>query len=233
MSSSTVVDHMRENFTHEQHELKVGFAYLYCSYNDQKSQTLDALLRSVIRQLISSFPASSQMSDSLLQLAVLFHQKFAERSPEVRDYTDLLEDVVSKFDRVFVMIDALDECAEVDHTGSNNRAELISVLSGLSIHLLVTSRQLGNIRDLMSASLEIPIRPDQQDIQSYIKWRISDPKFGSKKLRQLAQTHKGLEDEIIDVVCQKYSPVYVQHVRSSASLLTISVSISFDFRWII
>ena len=186
-------------------DLKIGVAYIYCSYNDQRAQTLDALLSSVIQQLISSCPTPSQTSDPLLKRALAFQEDHKGHSLATSDYIQLLGEVVGELGRAYVLVDALDECSEVDHSGSNTRATLISVLLNLPIQLLVTSRQLESIRDLFPSTLELPIRPDRRDIQSYIKWRISDPVYGSRKLLRLTQSHEGLQDHIIDEIFLKYS----------------------------
>lgn len=144
------------------------------------------------------------MSDPLLQIALDFYEDHEDHSPQTPDFVKLLEDVVAKLDRTFVLIDALDECAEVDNGGLNARAILISTLSNMPIQLLVTSRQLESIRDLFPDTAELPIRPDRDDIQSYVKWRISDPVHGSKKLLRLTRTNGGLQQYIIDQIMLRY-----------------------------
>ncbi|KAG4441352.1 hypothetical protein IFR05_003166 [Cadophora sp. M221] len=207
---STIVDHLmsKESSFRSETEQKIGVAYIYCSYNDQRAQTLDALLSSIIQQLISSCPAPSQMSDPLLQLALDFYDALDDHSPQTSDYVRLLEDVVVNLNRTFVLIDALDECAEVDNGGLNARAILISTLSNMPLQLLVTSRQLESIRDLFPDTAELRIRPDRGDIQSYVKWRISDPIHGSKKLLRLTRMNEGLQEYIIDQIMSRYLQIF-------------------------
>jgi len=53
---------------------------------------------------------------------------------------------------------------------------------------------------------KISITPDLKDIESYIKWRIFDKKYGSpKKLRDVIEAHPSLLTEIMTVVTKKYS----------------------------
>ncbi|KAH7355326.1 hypothetical protein BKA65DRAFT_582168 [Rhexocercosporidium sp. MPI-PUGE-AT-0058] len=208
---SAIVNHLltsKESSIHSKSEQKIGVAYIYCSYNDQRAQTLDALLSSVIQQLLSSCPAPNPLSDPLLQLALEFHQEHEDSSPQTSELIKLIKDVVVILDRVFVLIDALDECAEVDNGGSNARATLISTLSDMSLQLLVTSRQLESIRDLFPDTVELPIRPDRGDIQSYIKWRISDPIHGSKKLLRLTKMDDGLQEYITEQIMLRYLQVF-------------------------
>ncbi|PVH68064.1 hypothetical protein DL98DRAFT_542683 [Cadophora sp. DSE1049] len=213
---STIVDYItsKEGRGHWKADLKIGVAYIYCSYNDQRAQTLDAVLSSVIQQLISLCPTPSQTSDPLLKRALAFQEYHKRHSPATSDYIQLLKDVV------------------VDHSGSNTRATLISVLLNLPIQLLVTSRQLESIRDLFPSTLELPIRPDRRDIQSYIKWRISDPVYGSRKLLRLTESHESLQDHIINEILLKYSQIFnlvrlqMDHIRDLSTVGELRAALS-------
>ncbi|KAL8905161.1 MAG: hypothetical protein Q9171_006780 [Xanthocarpia ochracea] len=95
---STIVDYMtcKEGRGRWKADLKIGVAYIYCSYNDQRAQTLDALLSSVIKQLISSCPTPSQTSDPLLRRALAFQEDHKNRSVATSDYIHLLREVVGE-----------------------------------------------------------------------------------------------------------------------------------------
>jgi hypothetical protein len=106
-----------------------------------------------------------------------------------------------------VIIDALDECAEID-SNECNREFLIEELLKLKVQLLVTSRDLPIIKALFSGApsfRHIPISPDPRDIESYIHWKVYDGAHGSPKLRGLVQKHPALLTDITTVVTEKYS----------------------------
>lgn len=107
-----------------------------------------------------------------------------------------------------IIIDALDECAEVDVNGVEVRVVLISTLIKSKAQLLVTSRPLPNIKELFHDVRELEIQPSPQDIRSYVQWRIHDEIHGSLKLRKLVAKYEDLEVEITDVVVEKYSKIF-------------------------
>jgi hypothetical protein len=137
-----------------------------------------------------------------------FGEEHKRGSPGLDGYLELLSYVVQSLDRSVVIIDALDECAEVDSKGCN-REWLVTTLLELKVRLLVTSRDLAVIGQLLDNDpylRKIPISPDPQDIASYIHWKIFDKKYGGpKKFRDLIDNHPSLLTDITTVVSEKYS----------------------------
>lgn len=118
--------------------------------------------------------------------------------------------IVDALDKCVVIIDAVDECTEIDSKGYS-REWLVKTLIGLKAQLAVTSRDLPVIRQLFEAAPDlgtIIISPDPRDIQSYIHWKIFDKVYGSpKKLRDLIDKQPVLLTEINSVVTEKYSQI--------------------------
>ena len=70
--------------------------------------------------------------------------------------------VIEGCGKVFVVIDALDECSP------DTRRELIEVLkSNPSIQLLITSRYLGDIKENLGDASRIDVLPPEEDLKSY------------------------------------------------------------------
>jgi hypothetical protein len=82
----------------------------------------------------------------------------------------LLQYEVSSFSKVFVVIDALDECLENDGT----RESLIAEIKKLqpSIHLLVTSRHIASIEREFEKAARLEILANDEDIRRYLGGRI-------------------------------------------------------------
>ena len=117
-------------------------------------------------------------------------------TPLIEDYLSILSLVVRKLDRVYIVVDALDELDGVFH-----REEFINTLLGLSnIQLFVTSREY--IQPI-KGSTTLQIQPDPQDINAYVKDKIQR----SVRLRNFIQP--SLEAKILDTVEHKYSNMYV------------------------
>ena len=209
-----------------------GVAYLYCNYN-QKAQTVSNLLASIIQQLIAT--AAPTKNKALVQIVIDFRKDHKEGTPGLKKYHELFLKIASSFERHVVVIDALDECVEMDATGSGNRDDLISTIIESKAQLLVTSRPLPKIKELFSDAKELEIQPDPQDIKSYVQWRINNTSHGSRQLRKLAAKHKDLEAEIADVVVKKYSKMYSALSCAEPSFLglTWKVLTWLDCKWII
>lgn len=109
--------------------------------------------------------------------------------------------MAEKFDEVFIVADALDECPN-DGTLRDELLELIkdmSTRSSSNIHLLVTSQRKSDIEELfrlISKTRVIPIQgsPLEADIKSYIRNEISS----NSKLRKFPiEEQKKIEKRLV------------------------------------
>lgn len=200
-----VVRHLEDRIKREsiQNEIKSGLAYLYCDFTNQREHTIVGLISSLARQLVESRGHLSP--NPLMREANAFYQKFQGRLPGLMDFKQLLKDLVGHLDKTFVVIDALDECAEFDEDGGSNRETLINVLLSLPVRLLVTSRHYSTIEILFKDAKTLEISPDPDDIKSYVHWRIFDRHYGSPMLASLIQDSPSLQDTITETVFDKCS----------------------------
>ena len=114
--SSVVVDYLQQNFAAPDY----GIAFIYCNYKEQNEQSLIDLISSLVRQLAIRLSMIPEEIDSL-------YRRYEEKEntrPNLSEYLELLNVVVDQYFVVFIIIDALDECSEVDGT----RSELVSQL---------------------------------------------------------------------------------------------------------
>lgn len=132
MARSYVIDDLRRKHRHNNN---IAVAHFYCDYRQQDTYTTANILANVLKQLISKlYPLPQSVTD-------LFHsyQNGADSliTPRLGDVRKDFLSVSKRFDRVFIVIDALDEC-DVTYRG-----ELLRWITGLepSIRLLITSRQ--------------------------------------------------------------------------------------------
>jgi hypothetical protein len=205
--SSLVIDHCRAIYRSSSTEKQpVGIAWIYCNYTNRNAQAIDCLVASITQQLVAS--TYYEKGQELMKAVTKFVKDHKRGSPGLDDYLELLSHVVQSLDRSVVIIDALDECAEVDSKGCN-REWLVTTLLELNVHLLVTSLDLPVIGQLFNNDpylRKILISPDPQDITSYIHWKIFDKKYGSpKKFRDMIDNHPSLLTDITTVVSEKYS----------------------------
>lgn len=102
------------------------------------------------------------------------------QQPSLDALMNVLQQMLQEFPQSYLILDALDECID--------RPELLSILEQIArwqleeLHILVTSRQLGDIKssleDIINKEYIICLQSQvvDKDIQSYIRQRLSDDK---------------------------------------------------------
>jgi len=126
-------------------------------------------------------------------------KEFGGRGLRVPDMVEILKKTIASLSRVFICIDALDECA------AKHRWELLESLRGIvrmspNIRVFLTGRPHidEEIVKLFRGALRIPLSPTHADIKSYLEMRLdgdTDPKAMDDELR----------DDIMKIVPEKIS----------------------------
>jgi hypothetical protein len=102
--SSSIIQHCREYCkTRPGH----GCAYFYFTFRDQSKQTCESLIKSLVIQLASQ---TTQLDVELEKLYSQYHPS----KPQLESLASTLRHLISGFTEVYVIIDALDECTEVE-----------------------------------------------------------------------------------------------------------------------
>ncbi|KAE9376058.1 ankyrin [Stipitochalara longipes BDJ] len=182
----------------------VGIAYVYCNYANQRQQTALGLIKSITRQLVQR-DLSPEKSSSLSQTRK-FQEKHKSIPPTIEDYTSLLASITERFKKTIVVIDALDECADLIDGHPNRKAFIKALMTVPELKLFITSRSLPAIRKLLpQASEQLPIHSNHDDVMSYLNWRIEE----SDKLKRHIKKEPALKLQILDVVKKKYSTLFI------------------------
>jgi hypothetical protein len=214
-----VINHLQDKFKEVG---DVGITYIYCDYKDQLKQTALGLLSSIARQLLERRPA-------LLPQVKDFQKKCTDSNtrPTLKDYSELLSSMVRQFSQVYLMVDALDECAKVDGERNTNRHSFVNELKKLqsstdgSLHLLITSRPLPEIGQDLEGAAKLEIRASDEDITTYVNWKISD----SETLTLYTNEDFTLKKEINDSLLEKCHDVYVSPILDLSTLLATNLSV--------
>jgi|ERR1700722_4661736 len=174
-SRSIVVDHLRTLFETND---TVATVFIYCAYKEQAEQTVSNLVASLLKQMVQD---CSTISDGVKSFYDL-HRRRATR-PTLDQLTGVLISEIQTYSKVFIVVDALDECQEDDAT----RAMLLEVLRSLpgQVNLLVTSRDLPSIARDFEGTKRLHIRAKDNDVRAYIEGRIA---LGPRRLQGLQET---------------------------------------------
>ncbi|KAJ7584563.1 hypothetical protein C8J56DRAFT_789897, partial [Mycena floridula] len=209
--SSIIVDHLRSISSPD-----LAVLYIYCDYTCQSDQTPTQLVGTLLKQLVQH---RSSISDHILAL----YNSYSSRGafPTIQELIIALHTEALLYSHVYIIVDALDECPE-----DNQARELLlsdpseQGLGALSdcVHFLITSRDILSISQALDNAPRIPIEAHQEDLQTYIKWRI----ITDVKLKRLVKGDTTLEAEIIDQVILKAAGMFLQahlHLDALASQL--------------
>jgi hypothetical protein len=166
------VDHLRKFFKTNDNVVTL---FIYCNYKEQAEQTVSNLAASMLKQIVQDRRAVSKDVKEFYDI-----HRFRAARPPLEQITDILISEIRTYSKVFVVVDALDECREDDTT----RAMLLDVLLSLpgQVNLLVTSRDLPSIGRDFEGTKRLHIRAKDDDIKIYIEGRIA---LGPRHLKKL------------------------------------------------
>ncbi len=116
--TSIVVDDLYARFRDDVH---VGIAYLYCNFRRHADQKVEDILSSLIRQL--------SQDQSLLPkcLRDLYDKHRGRTRPSLDELSRALRAVANLFSRVFIVVDALNECQLSDGSRSKLLGEIFAL----------------------------------------------------------------------------------------------------------
>lgn len=131
--------------------------------------------------------------------------KFSKDEKPVRleTITRFLQNKVMGFSLVYIIVDALDECAGTEDTQSR----LASDLHNLPKHvkLLFTSRYTIGVEEDLGPVPRLEIRASDEDIKRYIEGRVGSE---HSRLQKHIRTDPDLLEEIIDKVVGNCKGMY-------------------------
>lgn len=157
-------------------EADVGIAYLYCNFRRQDEQKADDLLASLLKQL-------SQERASLPDCVKVLYEKHKERRtrPSFDEISKTLQSVAAKFSKVFIIIDALDECQTTNGCRTRILTELFLAQAKSRVNIFATSRFLPEFTEKFKGAISLEIRASEEDVRRYLNSSMSRlPAFVSR-----------------------------------------------------
>ncbi|KAM0462733.1 hypothetical protein ACHAPV_003557 [Trichoderma viride] len=168
------------------------------AYKDIETQTPVNIMASILQQLISD--KQSFLSD----LKILYAQHIKENTrPSVPDIVSLLQDVVLSYSKVFIIIDALDECTDADDV----RFILLTELKKLQhrMCLLVMSRPIPDLEEPLEGATRVNVEASLIDINNYLLQRLESTRSMQRHLTE----EPSLRDKIVSVIVQKIKGMFL------------------------
>lgn len=171
--AAAVVDHLQDTFGEYSKGTNIGIIYLYCNYRRQLEQSALDLLGSLARQLAYQQPGISE------ELQELYHRHVDKKSrPSLEEITKLIQTEIGRFGRVFIVLDALDECINSHDTRRILASTLQTVVIQTDTNLLLTSRFIPEVTAMFKHCPQLEIRAQVEDVQAYLRAQLGRlPKF--------------------------------------------------------
>ncbi|KAH8882431.1 hypothetical protein GQ53DRAFT_885480, partial [Thozetella sp. PMI_491] len=197
IASSLVIDLLRNRFTPND---LVGVAGVFCDYKNKEIQNTTNLLASIWRQLAYHRPDPTQ---DVLDLYLSNIKQGT--NPSLDEVSSILEKEASRYTRVFIVLDAADECDE------DTFISLVRHLDKPIVNLMVTSR--FSATGVLAGFPTLSIQAKPADMELYISSRLDS----SPLLCRHFEKDASLREEVISTIVRQARNMFLMarcHVNS-------------------
>jgi hypothetical protein len=155
-----VVDELITRFSNDP---TIGIAYIYCNFRRQEGQKIGDLLASLLKQLAESQPSLP------VTVKELYDRSGTKRTrPSLDEILGSLQIVTTAYSRVFIMIDALDECPVSNGCRQRFLSSLFNLSTKCGANLFATSRPISSIEKAFEGNPMLEIRASEDDVRRYL-----------------------------------------------------------------
>ncbi|KAL8877479.1 MAG: hypothetical protein Q9198_004511 [Flavoplaca austrocitrina] len=175
--ASIIIDHLRyrlesngDDHAHRHSSsglVDSSLSYVFCTFKDRVNQTAENLFGRIVKQLAEAYPKRfSPLVRQLYQTREKTHER-----PLLADFVSMLGSMLRSFRLNYVVVDALDECADEVKDSLLNGFETLQQICSLKLLFTLRPGTITGLLDLKRTGfLEIRARDD--DIGEYISSRI-------------------------------------------------------------
>lgn len=196
--TSVVVEEMSTKYYTDD---TVGIAYLYCQFDQQDLRPIDLFL-SVLKQLTEGLRFIPAQLEEL-------HDRRRNERPTFADVLKALRSTISEYSKVFIFIDALDECpvtngSRRDFLLSGLLPNLFTLQTECGANIFATSREVPEIIEMFDreACTTLPIRASDDDIRIFLDSQM-------RSLHPLVLERPDLQEQIKNRIVEAAQGMYV------------------------
>lgn len=188
-----MIDHLRHQSEHQ----NVAVAYLYFDYREQEVLSAERMLASLLKQVAIPKPNIPQPIRELYEKSTV-----QQRQAQQQELEQALLLTCEEYDRIFIVVDALDECDQIIH-----RRNLINCLRSLQssplISIFITSRShIEDTNNFFDKASKIVIEAHETDLEKYL-------------LREIEQS------DIFEIIDKDFKEEIVQRVSKAAQSMCV------------
>jgi len=147
----------------------IAIAMFYCDFRDQREQTTTNIVGAILKQLV----VRGKVLEDVQKAFQKAKNEVGGRGLRLPDMAQMLKQVVATLPRVFICIDALDECLPQDLLGLLASLEATLCESpGMRIFLTGRPQVEVEIEKRFTGSVIVPISPKMHDIERYLEKKL-------------------------------------------------------------
>ncbi|KAL1847874.1 hypothetical protein Plec18170_008284 [Paecilomyces lecythidis] len=189
----------------------VGIAYIYFSFSRSHEQRIQDILASLLKQLVRK---QLPLPDPVKRLYDQHHDRGTRPMHESLSRT--LGTIAHRYEKVFIIIDALDECYSTDACRDMLLSEIFSLQSQSDVRFLATSRSIPEIMMRFDGKPSLEVRANHHDVQTYIKDNIG-------RFKLFVAQNDELQNEIIQHITDVVDGMFLLARLHLESLISVSV----------
>jgi hypothetical protein len=159
--TAIVIDELTTQFSDDP---TIGIAYMYCNFRRQDEQKINDLLASLLKQL-----AETQLSLPSTVKELYNRHKTKRTRPSFDEISKSLQAITALYSRVFIIVDALDECQVSNSCRQRFLLEMFNLQANHGVNLYATSRFIPEITTKFQANISLEIRASKEDIGRYLE----------------------------------------------------------------
>jgi len=202
----------------DQGEESIAVAAFYCDFVSQQEQIITNIMGAILKQLVSRVGIAEGLRGAFQKAK----KEVGGRGPRLPDLMGMLRTTIASLPKVFICVDALDECLPKclpELLGSLR--DIVHEFPGTRIFLTGRPHVQEVIQRYFTNTVVIPISPNTDDIRNYLEMRLdrdAEPEAMNSDLRA----------DIVRVIVEKISDMCVGPFRIS----TLSVMYTYERLWL-
>lgn len=191
-----MVNHLEQKFASDQ---GVAVAYLYCNFGQRREQKLEHLLESILRQLVQQ----QSSIDTSVEALYDEHKRRGGRPRLEAIHNALLSTAASSF-KVFILIDALDECPSESLNGLLSQVFSLQNSCDTSTNFFATSRYIPDVVSIFEKQnvISMDIRASPDDVGKYLENHMS-------RLPSFVARNPQLQQEIVQEISKAVDGMFL------------------------
>jgi len=162
--TAIAVEDLNKRFQKNQN---IGIAYIYCNFHRKDEQKAEDLLASLLKQLSQGRPSLPDCVKALYD-----NRKDERTRPPFIEISEALHSVTATYSRVFIIIDALDECQVSDGCRTKLISEVFSLQAKCGANIFATSRMSDEIAKMFDKAVSFKIHARDEDVRTYLNGQM-------------------------------------------------------------